>query len=132
MSFDSTPNNSVSGSGFLLSRCRLRRKAGVASFDGASEKGVPKYRAPYRPKRRIVHIGLAGPDAGIDEWTSCTEASVLFLCAAQGDQHVEQPGQALLPGAAGGEAGGDVVDRQRDGAGGEQVGDGAHLVHGVL
>jgi hypothetical protein len=49
----------------------------------------------------------------------------------QRNEHVEQLRQAFFPEVAGGEAGSDVVQGERDGAVGESVGDGADLVDGV-
>src|SRR5690606_41899946 len=60
------------------------------------------------------------------------KAAVLLAGAAQGHQHGQQLRQPLLPRAAGAEAGGDALGIQRDRAGCQNVGHGAHLFHGVL
>jgi hypothetical protein len=57
---------------------------------------------------------------------------MLFVRAAQRTQHFQQLRQAFLPRAAGSEARGDLVDRERDWVGIEDVGEGADLVDGVF
>lgn len=64
--------------------------------------------------------------------SACDVLAVGLAGAAEDDEHAEELGEALFPGAAGGEAGGEVVEGEWGWAGGEGVGDGADLVDGVF